>query len=120
MLTTGSKINILDKKYCISVAIDSGIALVITAYVDDAIKHAADKRQALLIKIDMPGGLIGATRKIVQAMQASPPVYVIPNRARATSAGFLSLWRQIYNNNGQWPLLVTLEWPTWCRLLAMT
>lgn len=49
-------------------------------------KHAA----ALIVRLDTPGGLVSATRTIIQSMLASPVpiiVYVAPSGARAASAG---------------------------------
>jgi membrane-bound serine protease (ClpP class) len=49
-------------------------------------KHAV----ALIVRLDTPGGLVSATRTIIQSMLASPVpiiVYVAPSGARAASAG---------------------------------
>jgi membrane-bound serine protease (ClpP class) len=60
-------------------------------YIDDAVKKAlADKRTAILIEMDTPGGLLDATRSLITTMiNAECPVivYVSPRGGRATSAG---------------------------------
>lgn len=46
--------------------------------------------QALIVRLDTPGGLVSATRDIIQEMTAAPVpvvVYVAPTGARAASAG---------------------------------
>jgi membrane-bound serine protease (ClpP class) len=65
----------------------------------EIINHAIEQAQAqhaavLLIRLDTPGGLLDATRQIIQQLSASPiPVvtYVTPSGARAASAGFFVL-----------------------------
>jgi membrane-bound serine protease (ClpP class) len=59
-------------------------------YVVEGIKRAENDAQAVLIKMDTPGGLLTSTDKIVQAMLASKVpviVYVSPDGASAASAG---------------------------------
>ena len=49
-----------------------------------------EQAQALVIRLDTPGGLVSATRNIIQEMVAAPIpviVYVAPSGARAASAG---------------------------------
>ena len=49
-----------------------------------------EQAQALVIRLDTPGGLVSATRDIIQEMVAAPIpviVYVAPSGARAASAG---------------------------------
>src|ERR1700719_2069510 len=65
----------------------------------EIIRHAIEQAQAmhaavLLIRLNPPGGLLDATRQIIQQLSASPiPVvtYVTPSGARAASAGFFLL-----------------------------
>jgi len=65
-------------------------------YISNGIKEATEKNfQALIIKLDTPGGLLDATRQIVNIFfEAKIPiiVYVAPSGARAGSAGvFITL-----------------------------
>jgi membrane-bound serine protease (ClpP class) len=49
-----------------------------------------ERGEALVIRLDTPGGLVSSTREIIQEMLASPVpiiVYVAPSGARAASAG---------------------------------
>jgi membrane-bound serine protease (ClpP class) len=59
--------------------------------VDRALEVARSQRSALLvIRLDTPGGLVSATRDLVQRILASPipvAIYVAPGGARAASAG---------------------------------
>ena len=53
-------------------------------------RAAASGAQALIVRMDTPGGLLSSTREMIQAILASPvPVvmYVAPNGSRAASAG---------------------------------
>lgn len=68
-------------------AISVAAARVITKAIDEGKKTGAT---AIVMRLDTPGGLVSATRDIVQAMIASPVpiiVYVAPSGARAASAG---------------------------------
>jgi len=79
----------------ITVTID-GVVHPVTA---EIVAHAIDQAQRenaelLLIRLNTPGGLLEATRQIVERIVASPvPVvtYVTPSGGRAASAGFFIL-----------------------------
>lgn len=79
----------------VSVAIDGVIHPITTEIVTHALEQArAAGASAVLLEISTPGGLLDATREIVQQLLASPiPVvtYVTPSGARAASAGFFLL-----------------------------
>jgi membrane-bound serine protease (ClpP class) len=73
-------------------AIDPGAG----EFIRKAIARAeADEYEALVLRLDTPGGLVSTTREIVQAeLESSVPiiVYVAPSGARAGSAGvFITL-----------------------------
>src|ERR1700758_2722158 len=79
------------------VAVDvDGVVHPITV---EIINHAIDQARSqhaelLLIRLNTPGGLLDATRQIIQELSASPvPVvtYVTPSGGRAASAGFFLL-----------------------------
>jgi membrane-bound serine protease (ClpP class) len=65
----------------------------------EIVNHAIEQAQAqhaeiLLVRLSTPGGLLDATRKLIEELEASPvPVvtYVTPSGARAASAGFFLL-----------------------------
>jgi membrane-bound serine protease (ClpP class) len=63
--------------------------------VSHAIEQArAEHAEILLVRLSTPGGLLDATRKLIEELEASPvPVvtYVTPSGARAASAGFFLL-----------------------------
>ncbi len=71
--------------------VDGIINSVKVRFVSRAIEQAAEDNATLLvIQLDTPGGLLGATRDIVQLLLESPipvAVYVSPSGARAGSAG---------------------------------
>jgi membrane-bound serine protease (ClpP class) len=74
-----------------SITVDGAIHPASADYVVRGIgKAEQDNAQALLIKLDTPGGLMDSMRRIVQAELSSDVpviVYVSPNGARAGSAG---------------------------------
>jgi len=61
------------------------------AHCDEDVEAAQAKQAvALVVRLDTPGGLVSATRNIIQAIMASPVpviVYVAPSGAHAASAG---------------------------------
>jgi membrane-bound serine protease (ClpP class) len=77
------------------VAIDGPVHPVTAEIVGDAVTQAREQgAQLILIRLNTPGGLLDATREIVEKIVASPiPVvaYVVPGGARAASAGFYIL-----------------------------
>jgi membrane-bound serine protease (ClpP class) len=79
----------------VAVSIEGEIHPVTAEIVGHAIEQAQSENAALLlVRINTPGGLLDATREIVQKLDASPiPVvtYVEPSGARAASAGFFVL-----------------------------
>jgi membrane-bound serine protease (ClpP class) len=79
----------------VAVSIDGEISPITVEIVGDAIAQArAENAALLLIRLDTPGGLLEATRQIIQKLDASQvPVvtYVEPSGARAASAGFFIL-----------------------------
>jgi membrane-bound serine protease (ClpP class) len=79
----------------VAVSIEGEIHPVTAEIVGDAIAQARSENAALLlVRINTPGGLLDATRDIIQKLDASPvPVvtYVEPSGARAASAGFFVL-----------------------------
>ncbi|MBZ5607083.1 MAG: nodulation protein NfeD [Acidobacteriia bacterium] len=79
----------------IDVPIDGVIHPITVEIVKDAIAQAqSEHAELLLIRLDTPGGLLDATRQIIQELSASPvPVitFVTPSGARAASAGFFLL-----------------------------
>ncbi len=82
-------------RHVVAVSIDS----VVHPITVEIVKHAMEQAQTehaelLLIRLNTPGGLLDATRHIIQELSASPvPVvtYVTPSGARAASAGFFLL-----------------------------
>ena len=71
--------------------VDGTINPVKDRFISRAIDKAVEDQAALvIIELDTPGGLLGATRKIVEGLLESPvpvAVYVSPRGARAGSAG---------------------------------
>ena len=81
--------------HVIAVSIDGEISPITPEIVGHAIEQAQSENAALLlIRISTPGGLLDATRVLIQKLDASQvPVvtYVEPSGARAASAGFFVL-----------------------------
>jgi membrane-bound serine protease (ClpP class) len=79
----------------VRVSIDGVVHPVTAEIVRDAVQQAsAQQATLLLICLNTPGGLLDATRQIVQQLVNSPiPVvtYVTPSGGRAASAGFFIL-----------------------------
>ena len=79
----------------VALPIDGVIHPITVEIVKDAIKQAQHNHaELLLVTLNTPGGLLDATRQIIQEFSASPvPVvaYVTPSGARAASAGFFLL-----------------------------
>ena len=75
----------------VSIELEGGIGVATAEYVIKGIDHANETDASLiLIETDTPGGLVSATRDIIQSILASDvPVatYVSPAGARADSAG---------------------------------
>lgn len=75
----------------VAVDVRGAIGVGTTMAIDRALEVAQAQRSALLVvRLDTPGGLVSATRDIVQRILASPvpvAVYVAPGGARAASAG---------------------------------
>jgi membrane-bound serine protease (ClpP class) len=83
-------------KLAVKARIEGAITPVTEAYFNDAFAHAEEKKADLfLIQMDTPGGLLEATRNMVQKMLRTDipvVVYVGPEGARAGSAGvFLTM-----------------------------
>jgi len=79
----------------IAVPVDGVVHPITVEIVSDAIQQAqAQHAELILIRLNTPGGLLDATRHIIEKLEASPvPVvtYVEPSGARAASAGFFLL-----------------------------
>ncbi|HFB83983.1 MAG TPA: nodulation protein NfeD, partial [Thermodesulfatator sp.] len=75
------------------VEIEGAIDPITSEFIASAIETAASSGgQALVIRLDTPGGLVSATREIIKTILNSPlpvVVYVAPSGARAASAGTL-------------------------------
>ena len=79
----------------IAVPVDGVVHPITVEIINHAIEQArAEHAAVLLIRLNTPGGLLDATRQIIQQLSAAPiPVvtYVTPSGARAASAGFFLL-----------------------------
>jgi membrane-bound serine protease (ClpP class) len=82
---------VADNNNIVVLEVKGGIGAATAEYIANGIRHAeATGAELLVIEIDTPGGLLNATRDIVQDILASDvPVatYVTPDGARAASAG---------------------------------
>jgi membrane-bound serine protease (ClpP class) len=71
--------------------ISGAIGVATVRQVSRAIDRAqSEKAEALILRLDTPGGLVTSTRDVIQQIIASPVpiiVYVAPSGARAASAG---------------------------------
>lgn len=80
-----------DPRPLLVMTVNGVIDPVVKNYVLDGLERArAISAQAVLIRLDTPGGLLDATRDIVQGILNAPLpviVYVAPSGARAASAG---------------------------------
>lgn len=74
-----------------SIEMKGAIGIASKRQLSRAIEEAERQRaEALVVRLDTPGGLVSATRDMIQDMIASPVpilVYVSPSGARAASAG---------------------------------
>jgi membrane-bound serine protease (ClpP class) len=79
----------------LKIVVNDAIHPITTEYISRAIDEAdRNKDHALLIEINTPGGLLDATREIIEKIVASPVpviIYVTPSGSRAASAGFFIL-----------------------------
>lgn len=79
----------------VAVSVDSVVHPITTEIISHALAQAkATGAELVLIRLNTPGGLLDATREIIQKIVASPvPVvtYVTPSGGRAASAGFFIL-----------------------------
>jgi membrane-bound serine protease (ClpP class) len=82
-----------DKNEILTITVADPISPAVAEFVTDALKRASDTNAAcIIISLDTPGGLVEATREIVQAIYACTVpviVYVTPSGARAASAGVM-------------------------------
>ena len=80
-----------DSPHALVMSVDGFINSVKEGFISRAIDQAEeDNATVLIIQLDTPGGLLGATREIVQLLLESPvpvAVFVSPRGARAGSAG---------------------------------
>lgn len=88
--------NLQAKNKVVVIDVDGGIGPAIHQYIDGGIDYAEDvNAEALIIRLNTPGGLVETTRDIVESiMESQVPVivYVAPGGARAGSAGvFITL-----------------------------
>lgn len=93
----GQQDNVSQKNYqnIYAVTVDGVITGSTASIIDSAKNIALENRGILLIKLNTPGGVLDATRNIVQSIMSDTvpvAVYVTPSGARAASAGiFITL-----------------------------
>lgn len=79
----------------LKIVVNDTIHPITEEYIGRAIDEASRNRDdALLIELNTPGGLLDATREIIEKILASPVpviIYVTPSGSRAASAGFFIL-----------------------------
>jgi membrane-bound serine protease (ClpP class) len=82
-----------DQNQYLTITVADPISPAVAEFVTDALQQASETdAAAIIIALDTPGGLVEATRKIVQAIYACTVpviVYVTPSGARAASAGVM-------------------------------
>lgn len=83
-------------KLVLTIAIDGAIGPVTAGYVKDALVRANERRaEAVILRMNTPGGLASSMREIITDVLASPvPVlgFVAPSGAHAASAGTYILY----------------------------
>ncbi|MDE2330299.1 MAG: nodulation protein NfeD [Bradyrhizobium sp.] len=83
-------------KLVLTIAIDGAIGPATTGYVKDALAKARERHaDAVILRLNTPGGLASSMREIIADVLASPvPVigYVAPSGAHAASAGTYILY----------------------------
>ena len=83
-------------KLVLTIAIDGAIGPATTGYVKDALAKARERHaDAVILRLNTPGGLASSMREIIADLLASPvPVigYVAPSGAHAASAGTYLLY----------------------------
>jgi membrane-bound serine protease (ClpP class) len=79
----------------VAITVDGVVHPITVEILSHALEHARNqKADLILIRLNTPGGLIDATRRLVEQIDASPvPVvtFVTPSGGRAASAGFFLL-----------------------------
>src|SRR5260221_2878363 len=79
----------------LKIVINDTIHPMTTEYVERALAQAQqDNDKAVLIEINTPGGMLDATREIIEKLLASPVpviIYVTPSGSRSASAGVFIL-----------------------------
>ena len=79
----------------LKIVINDTIHPMTTEYVERALAQAqSENAKAVLIEINTPGGMLDATREIIEKLLASPVpviIYVTPSGSRSASAGFFIL-----------------------------